>query len=104
MSNNVMAQQLFLTLSAEMGAPGRFEASRLRLTRWWRERFAGQAVPVLDNGSGLSRAERSTAAALGQLLQQAHQGAHAPIARDRPGLAQDRLAARRRFGGRLCAG
>ncbi|MFM8575831.1 MAG: D-alanyl-D-alanine carboxypeptidase/D-alanyl-D-alanine-endopeptidase [Limnohabitans sp.] len=74
MSNNVMAQQLFLTLSAEMGAPGRFEASRLRLTRWWRERFAGQAVPVLDNGSGLSRAERSTAAALGQLLQQAHQG------------------------------
>lgn len=77
MSNNVMAQQLFLTLSAEMGAPGRFEASRLRLTRWWRERFAGQAVPVLDNGSGLSRTERSTAVALGQLLQQAHQGPEA---------------------------
>jgi len=74
MSNNVMAQQLFLTLSAEMGAPGRFEASRLRLTRWWRERFPGQFTPVLDNGSGLSRSERSTAAALSQLLQKASQG------------------------------
>ena len=74
MSNNVMAQQLFLTLSADMGAPGRFEASRLRLARWWRERFPGQFTPVLDNGSGLSRSERSTAAALGQLLRQAQQG------------------------------
>ena len=74
MSNNVMAQQLFLTLSAEMGAPGRFEASRLRLARWWRERFPGQFTPVLDNGSGLSRSERSTAVALGQLLRQAAQG------------------------------
>ena len=77
MSNNVMAQQLFLTLSAEMGAPGRFEASRLRLTRWWREQFPGQFTPVLDNGSGLSRSERSTAAALGQLLRQARQGPQA---------------------------
>ena len=79
MSNNVMAQQLFLTLSAEMGAPGRFEASRLRLTRWWRERFPGQFTPVLENGSGLSRNERSTAAALGQLLRQAAQGPDAEV-------------------------
>ncbi len=74
MSNNVMAQQLFLTLSAEMGAPGRFEASRLRLARWWRDNFPDQFTPVLDNGSGLSRSERSTAAALGALLRQAQQG------------------------------
>ena len=77
MSNNVMAQQLFLTLSAEMGAPGRFEASRLRLARWWRERFSGQFTPVLENGSGLSRTERSTAAALNELLRQARQGQEA---------------------------
>ena len=77
MSNNVMAQQLFLTLSAEMGAPGRFEASRLRMARWWRERFPGQFAPVLENGSGLSRSERSTAAAIGQLLRQASSGAGA---------------------------
>jgi D-alanyl-D-alanine carboxypeptidase/D-alanyl-D-alanine-endopeptidase (penicillin-binding protein 4) len=76
-SNNVMAQQLFLTLSADMGAPGRFEASRVRLTRWWRERFPGQFAPVLDNGSGLSREERSTATALGQLLHKAQQGKEA---------------------------
>ena len=77
MSNNVMAQQLFLTLSAELGAPGRFEASRLRLTRWWREQFPDQFTPVLDNGSGLSRMERSTPAALGALLRQAQQSPQA---------------------------
>jgi D-alanyl-D-alanine carboxypeptidase/D-alanyl-D-alanine-endopeptidase (penicillin-binding protein 4) len=77
MSNNVMAQQLFLTLSAEMGAPGRFEASHLRLARWWREGFPGQFMPVLENGSGLSRTERSTAAALGELLRHARQGPQA---------------------------
>ena len=53
-SNNVMAQQLFLTLSSELGAPGRFEASRLRLSRWWRGSFPALEEPVLENGSGLS--------------------------------------------------
>lgn len=76
-SNNVMAQQLYLTLSSEMGAPGRFEASRLRLSQWWRKSFAGHDEPVLDNGSGLSRSERSTAQALTALLQAAHAGPHA---------------------------
>ena len=76
-SNNVMAQQLYLTLSSEMGAPGRFEASRLRLSQWWRQGFAGHAEPVLDNGSGLSRHERSTAQALTALLQAAHASPHA---------------------------
>jgi len=76
-SNNVMAQQLFLTLSSELGAPGRFEASRLRLSQWWRNGFAGHEEPVLDNGSGLSRTERSTALALTALLQAAHAGPHA---------------------------
>ena len=71
MSNNVMAQQLFLTLSSELGAPGRFETSRLRLSQWWRQQFPGQAAPLVDNGSGLSREERSTARSLTQLLAQA---------------------------------
>jgi len=73
-SNNVMAQQLFLTLSSELGAPGRFEASRLRLDQWWRQQFPGLPAPVLDNGSGLSRSERSTAQSLTALLQKASQG------------------------------
>jgi D-alanyl-D-alanine carboxypeptidase/D-alanyl-D-alanine-endopeptidase (penicillin-binding protein 4) len=76
-SNNVMAQQLYLTLSSELGAPGRFEASRLRLSQWWRQGFAGHDEPVLDNGSGLSRTERSTALALTALLQAAHASPHA---------------------------
>jgi D-alanyl-D-alanine carboxypeptidase/D-alanyl-D-alanine-endopeptidase (penicillin-binding protein 4) len=76
-SNNVMAQQLFLSLSSELGAPGRFEASRLRLSQWWRHGFAAQSEPLLDNGSGLSRSERSTAQALTALLQAAHAGPHA---------------------------
>ena len=76
-SNNVMAQQLFLTLSSELGAPGRFEASRLRLLQWWRKALPGQEEPVLDNGSGLSRTERSTAASLTALLQAAHASPHA---------------------------
>lgn len=76
-SNNVMAQQLFLSLSSEMGAPGRFEASRLRMSQWWRHGFPAQSEPVLDNGSGLSRTERSTAQALTALLQAAHAGPHA---------------------------
>ena len=76
-SNNVMAQQLYLTLSSELGAPGRFEASRLRLSQWWRQGFAGYEEPVLDNGSGLSRSERSTAQALTALLQAANASTHA---------------------------
>ena len=74
MSNNVMAQQLFLSLSSALGAPGRFEASRLRISRWWRSQFPGLPEPVLDNGSGLSREERSSVQALTALLVQARQG------------------------------
>lgn len=81
-SNNVMAQQLFLTLSSELGAPGRFEASRLRLDQWWRNQFPGLPAPVLDNGSGLSRSERSTARSLTALLQLASQGEAAPAFRN----------------------
>ena len=70
-SNNVMAQQLFLTLSAAGDGHGSFAESRNRLARWWRERFGLRAAPVVDNGSGLSRSERLTAASLAALLQQA---------------------------------
>ena len=67
-SNNVMAQQLFLTLSSQQGA-GNFEASRQIVLRWWQQKLPAQALPVIDNGSGLSREERSNALALGELLQ-----------------------------------
>ena len=67
-SNNVMAQQLFLTLSLQQQGLGRQGSSQDIVNRWWRERVA-MAPPVLDNGSGLSREERITPAALARLLQ-----------------------------------
>jgi serine-type D-Ala-D-Ala carboxypeptidase/endopeptidase (penicillin-binding protein 4) len=69
-SNNVMAQQVFLTLSLQQRGSGSFEASREVLRTWWRERLGGDA-PVTGNGSGLSREESITARQLGQLLQAA---------------------------------
>ncbi len=66
-SNNVMAQQLFLTLSWQPQGLGRFEASRDLVTRWWRSRIGAEDL-VLDNGSGLSRQERITATGLARLL------------------------------------
>ena len=77
-SNNVMAQQLFLTLSLPARAPSGStgaatpQASREVIRRWWQERIGGADEPVLENGSGLSRNERISAQALGRLLQTAY--------------------------------
>jgi len=73
-SNNVMAQQLFLTLSAAESGDARrgsFERSRARVARWWRDRFGLRAAPVVGNGAGLSREARISADSLIALLQQA---------------------------------
>jgi D-alanyl-D-alanine carboxypeptidase/D-alanyl-D-alanine-endopeptidase (penicillin-binding protein 4) len=86
-SNNVMAQQLFLSLSlpgretaaspasaavAASGPAASGEASRDVVRRWWKERIGADDLPLLDNGSGLSRQERISALALGRLLQTAY--------------------------------
>ncbi len=68
-SNNVMAQQLFLTLSLQQQGTGTLQGSREILRRWWRERVGGPGVPTFGNGSGLSREERISARQLGALLQ-----------------------------------
>jgi D-alanyl-D-alanine carboxypeptidase/D-alanyl-D-alanine-endopeptidase (penicillin-binding protein 4) len=87
-SNNVMAQQLFLTLGRLLptgavgangavatanvpaaAATGSFAASQAVLERWWKERLAGEELPVWENGSGLSRQERISAQGLARLLQ-----------------------------------
>jgi len=67
-SNNVMAQQLFLTLSLQQKGLGTVQGSRDLLQAWWRSRI-GPDAPALDSGSGLSRDARITAAQLAQLLQ-----------------------------------
>ncbi len=82
-SNNVMAQQLFLSLSLPAREPNgpatpganvsaSRAASRAVVQRWWRERIGTDEVPTLDNGSGLSRHERISALALAHLLQHAY--------------------------------
>ncbi len=72
-SNNVMAQQLFLTLGLVRGAAGTPEAAREVLRRWLAERLGARAAEgaVLDNGSGLSRETRLSAHQLARLLQSA---------------------------------
>jgi D-alanyl-D-alanine carboxypeptidase/D-alanyl-D-alanine-endopeptidase (penicillin-binding protein 4) len=72
LSNNVMAQQLFLTLGATQRGSGTPEASREVVWQWLKGRV-GEAASgaVIANGSGLSRESRLSAALLGRLLQTA---------------------------------
>jgi serine-type D-Ala-D-Ala carboxypeptidase/endopeptidase (penicillin-binding protein 4) len=95
-SNNVMAQQLFLSLGL-YPAPGlepgvaaarrspalrnsasavppssTFEVSRELLRTWWKQRWPDAEPPIMENGSGLSRLERISAQALGQMLRSAY--------------------------------
>lgn len=69
-SNNVMAQQLFLTLGLVQSGRGTRDAARAALQRWLAERLPGEPLDgiVIDNGSGLSRSGRLSAALLGRLL------------------------------------
>ena len=67
-SNNVMAQQLFLTLSLQARGRGTLENSRDVIRQWWSDRFGAADAPVMDNGSGLSRNERISAQGLARLL------------------------------------
>jgi D-alanyl-D-alanine carboxypeptidase/D-alanyl-D-alanine-endopeptidase (penicillin-binding protein 4) len=80
-SNNVMAQHLFYTLGLRSTAadapPGTLEAGRAVVLDWWRQALPAHLPPVLGNGSGLNRAERITAQALGELLQRMADGPRA---------------------------
>ncbi|MCU0967880.1 MAG: D-alanyl-D-alanine carboxypeptidase/D-alanyl-D-alanine-endopeptidase [Rubrivivax sp.] len=79
-SNNVMAQQLFLTLALQRD-PGRAatpDAARQVLARWVAGALASDAAgselpggAVLDNGSGLSRTQRLSARQLATVLMRA---------------------------------
>ncbi len=71
-SNNVMAQQLFLTLSLKRPGGASIDASREAVRSWWRARLGEGDMPVLDNGSGLSRGGRVTAHGLARMLQAAY--------------------------------
>ncbi|GKS82842.1 D-alanyl-D-alanine carboxypeptidase/D-alanyl-D-alanine-endopeptidase [Acidovorax sp. SUPP1855] len=70
-SNNVMTQQVFLTLALQKNGRGTFDGARAVVGQWWRQRFPGTEAPVLDNGAGLSREARISAQALARMLQAA---------------------------------
>jgi serine-type D-Ala-D-Ala carboxypeptidase/endopeptidase (penicillin-binding protein 4) len=68
-SNNVMARQLFLTIGAEsFGTNGNQELAREAITNWLENRNLQFPELVVENGSGLSRKERISAAHMGALL------------------------------------
>jgi serine-type D-Ala-D-Ala carboxypeptidase/endopeptidase (penicillin-binding protein 4) len=68
-SNNVMAQQLFLTLGLTQRHAGTPDAAREVLRQWAAQRFGNAAATlVIDNGSGLSRESRVSAQLLTRLL------------------------------------
>jgi len=68
-SNNVMARHLMLTLGVEKyGPPATVESGRNTIRTWLASRGIQMPGFVLDNGSGLSRAERVTARGLGEML------------------------------------
>lgn len=69
-SNNLMAQQLFLTLALEKNGVASFAGARQLLRQWWQVRMGPlDAPPEADNGAGLSRSARLTAQALARMLQ-----------------------------------
>lgn len=70
-SNNVMTQQVLLTLGKERMGVGSLEAGRTALAQWWQMRWPAADMPVVENGAGLSRNARINAQALGRMLQAA---------------------------------
>ena len=82
-SNNVMTRQLMLQLAAEAGMQPATTADARRVMWGW---LAAQGLEfpelVLDNGSGLSRDARTSAAHLARLLRHAAAGPHADVLRE----------------------
>ena len=76
-SNNLMARQLLLTIAAEKNGVPATEAKGFDAVKTWLNNKSISANElVIENGSGLSRIERISAAHLGQLLVAAY---HSPI-------------------------
>lgn len=68
-SNNVMARQLLLSIGSARGArPARPGDGATAIAEWLSRSGIGMPELVLENGSGLSRAERISARSLARLL------------------------------------
>ena len=90
-SNNLMARQLLLTLAAEKnGAPATEVKGTEAINTWLASKGLKFNELVIENGSGLSRIERISAAHLGQLLVSSYASPVMPeLMASLPILAQD---------------
>ncbi|MDH5324471.1 MAG: D-alanyl-D-alanine carboxypeptidase/D-alanyl-D-alanine-endopeptidase [Gammaproteobacteria bacterium] len=78
-SNNVMTRQLLLSLGAEVyGQPGTAEKGVAAVEQWLQQQNLKDDVLQLDNGAGLSRNTRVSAAMLGKLLRYTYHQAYMP--------------------------
>jgi D-alanyl-D-alanine carboxypeptidase/D-alanyl-D-alanine-endopeptidase (penicillin-binding protein 4) len=78
-SNNIMARMLLLTVGAEkFGSPATPEKGQRAISEWLAQRQIDPRGFVIDNGSGLSRLERTSAVGLGGVLKLAWQSQFMP--------------------------
>lgn len=77
-SNNVMARQLFLALSADGIEAASTTRSAQRIKEWLDKKGVSTAGLVIENGSGLSRVERASAQTLAGVLDAAWTSAVMP--------------------------
>ncbi|MEO5693847.1 MAG: D-alanyl-D-alanine carboxypeptidase/D-alanyl-D-alanine-endopeptidase [Usitatibacter sp.] len=100
-SNNVMARHIFLALSAERaGVAGEAKASARVMREWLKARGIDAPELSIENGSGLSRTDRITAATLAGLLRSAWSSAlMSELMGSMPLLAVDGTLKLRRVGG-----
>jgi len=78
-SNNVMTRQLLLSMGAQsLGPPGTPQKGIQVVKSWLAEQKLGDPALQLDNGAGLSRNTRISAAQLGQLLHYVFQQPYMP--------------------------
>ena len=104
-SNNVMARQLFLDLSASRDAPATLAASRTIVTQWLAARGIAAPELVMENGAGLSRIERISPSTLARLLDFAWTGPLGPeLASSLPIAGVDGTMKKRFAGGSAVAG
>ncbi|GAB4060258.1 D-alanyl-D-alanine carboxypeptidase/D-alanyl-D-alanine endopeptidase [Uliginosibacterium sediminicola] len=98
-SNNVMARHLFLSLGRnDSRQPLTTQLGEQRLRDWLASRQLNLPGLVLENGSGLSRRERISAAGLGNLLQSMWLSPYMPELLASLPIAGEDGTARRRFG------
>ncbi|UJF25337.1 D-alanyl-D-alanine carboxypeptidase/D-alanyl-D-alanine-endopeptidase [Suttonella sp. R2A3] len=105
LSNNVMTRQLMLTLGAEVyGAPGSLQKGRDAVV----DTLSVFGVPtegmIIDNGAGLSRVTRTTAAQLVMLLRSLYYSGKGEVFMDSLSVAGENGTLKRRFRGESLQG